>query len=318
MKNENFEFSEGILQNQSGGSRAHENQIPLSSVSPENQMNGSYKLKEIYFSNRYLKILCQNKNGPCPLISICNALLLSGQLSIHHDYSEITLHSLIQLLANYIVEKTTSSTSSGSLHSSSSDLELQNQQRLSEVISLLPSLQYGLDINIHFDSVTHFEYTRELDCFDASGVSLYHGWVLDSQDTLTFPVIGSRSYNQVINLCVEYQSLREQINQKQQSQCPSSSSSSQQSHSDVVATLSVEQKKLLRDGEIAQTFLRETASQFTYMGLLSLYDTVKEGQKPPPSPSSSSELFLQDPSAPSLEIIISQRSTRETINSTSW
>jgi ubiquitin carboxyl-terminal hydrolase MINDY-1/2 len=235
------------------------------------QMNGIYKLKEIYFSNRYLKILCQNTNGPCPLISICNALLLSGQMHIHSDYSEITLHSLIQLLANYIVEKITTSTSSSSSPSAiPSDLDLHNQQRLTEVISLLPSLQYGLDINIHFDSVTHFEYTRELDCFDASGVSLYHGWVLDSQDDVTFSVIGSRSYNQVINLCVEYQSLRELLNQ------PHSTSAA--------PVLTAEQHKLLHDGEIAQTFLTETASQFTYMGLLSLYDTVKEGHLFPSSP----------------------------------
>lgn len=36
----------------------------------------SYTLKKIQYYNRSVGILCQSENGPCPLLAICNVLLL--------------------------------------------------------------------------------------------------------------------------------------------------------------------------------------------------------------------------------------------------
>jgi hypothetical protein len=268
---------------------------------------GKYKLKEIIFANRNVKILCQNKNGPCPLISICNALLLAGHVTIHPDYSEISLHSTIEIVADWIVENHHKELRN---YQDDPETNASQQQRLSDVISLLPSLQYGLDINIHFDHVSHFEYTRELDCFDAAGVPLYHGWVLDSQDSVTHSVVGSLSYNQIINSFVEYRSLTESLKRRGDQGLAEG------------AVLTDEQQKLLRDGVIIDTFLTETASQFTYMGLLSLYDTVKEGPLPLPlALSHLTHLALfshpQGLSVPFSGTIISRLSSRKTTISTS-
>ena len=38
----------------------------------------------------YIGILCQDINGPCPLIAILNVLLLRGSLSLPNDAGEIT------------------------------------------------------------------------------------------------------------------------------------------------------------------------------------------------------------------------------------
>ena len=68
----------------------------------------SYRMKKIEFLGRPTVVLCQNENGPCPLLAICSALLLENQIDIHHDYAEVTLPELISLVANRLVEANSS------------------------------------------------------------------------------------------------------------------------------------------------------------------------------------------------------------------
>jgi hypothetical protein len=64
----------------------------------------SYELKKITFLGRSCQIVMQNENGPCPLISISNILLLRGTISIHLDHSRITFEQLNNLIANHLME----------------------------------------------------------------------------------------------------------------------------------------------------------------------------------------------------------------------
>jgi ubiquitin carboxyl-terminal hydrolase MINDY-1/2 len=64
----------------------------------------TYRLKKIQFLGRTVPILCQNQNGPCPLLAICNILLLQKQLDIHADHSEVNLTRLIELVADRVLE----------------------------------------------------------------------------------------------------------------------------------------------------------------------------------------------------------------------
>lgn len=57
--------------------------------------------------------------------------------------------------------------------------------QLDAVIKLLPRLQYGLDVNVRFNSVRGFEFTEEMAAFDLTGITLLHGWVLDPEDKRT-------------------------------------------------------------------------------------------------------------------------------------
>jgi hypothetical protein len=45
------------------------------------QIDTEYKLKQIHFNNRVLNIITQNRNGPCPLLAICNSSLTIRQCS---------------------------------------------------------------------------------------------------------------------------------------------------------------------------------------------------------------------------------------------
>lgn len=57
--------------------------------------------------------------------------------------------------------------------------------QLDTVIKLLPRLQYGLDVNVRFNSIRGFEFTEEMAAFDMTGITLLHGWLLDPEDKRT-------------------------------------------------------------------------------------------------------------------------------------
>jgi ubiquitin carboxyl-terminal hydrolase MINDY-1/2 len=71
---------------------------------------GKYRLKTISFGQRSVPVLCQNEGGPCPLLAICNVLLLRGSIEIHNDYSEISVGQLQQLLAAHLLDVCTDPT----------------------------------------------------------------------------------------------------------------------------------------------------------------------------------------------------------------
>ena len=62
--------------------------------------------------------------------------------------------------------------------------------QLDTVIKLLPRLQYGLDVNVRFNSIRGFEFTEEMAAFDMAGITLLHGWLLDPEDKRTVRALG--------------------------------------------------------------------------------------------------------------------------------
>ena len=167
-------------------------------------MDTQFDLKTVEFFGRQCMVLCQNKNGPCPLLAIANVLLLQNVIFIHSDKSIITLHELIEIVANIFVEK-------GLPHGCSGEPRADMiQQQLNSVLNTLPGLANGLDLNVHFSGVTDFEFTEEISVFDALDIPLLHGWVLDPQDIVTSMTIQrDSSYNHLMNKLVEYRSLLE-------------------------------------------------------------------------------------------------------------
>jgi hypothetical protein len=162
-----------------------------------------FKIKPIRFLNREFGIICQNINGPCPLLALVNALILQNRVFIHPDRSFVTLESLIEIIANCYVEGTQRAQNKDKLY-----LETQKQQ-LNDVLEILPSLAHGLDLNVKFDNIFSFEFTKELSVFDGLDIPVVHGWVVDPQDKKSSEVFKTFSYNHVINQLVEYKTLLE-------------------------------------------------------------------------------------------------------------
>ena len=129
-----------------------------------------FDLKKFRFLGRECQIICQNENGPCPLIALANALILQNRISIHSDLSVISFEELVEIVANCFVE---------SCQKATQGRQSMLQQQLDDVLNTFPVLARGLDLNVRFTGVADFEFTQELSVFDAFDILVLHGWVVD-------------------------------------------------------------------------------------------------------------------------------------------
>jgi hypothetical protein len=148
----------------------------------------TYHVKEILFpdtptQDKRIRILCQNENGPCPLLVICNILLLRGQFRLPLCES-ITYADLASELGNYVVN------------------HCPEHMNLDTILEWIPQLTRGVDVNIQFHSILALDTpdTPALALFRACDIDLVHGWVVDPQDQQTWAVLGPHgpapSYNE--------------------------------------------------------------------------------------------------------------------------
>ena len=126
-------------------------------------------------------------------------MLLQGRLQLHPDLPSVDLHTLVVMVTDRILELGTAITTD------SYELQQQKQMQIDSVLKVIPRLQYGLDVNVVFSSVSAFEYTEELTIFDSLGIRLYHGWLIDPEHSDANLITG-KSYNLLANELVEYHS----------------------------------------------------------------------------------------------------------------
>ncbi|PWA72784.1 hypothetical protein CTI12_AA267630 [Artemisia annua] len=148
-----------------------------------------HKTKLIQFFGRTTPIILQNDNGPCPLLAICNILLLRNNLSLSSEVAEVSQEKLLSLVAERLID------SNSNVENKSAEYVENQQQNIADAIDLLPRLATGIDVNIKFTRIDDFEFTRECAIFDLLDIPLYHGWIVDPQDLDTSKAIGSKSYN---------------------------------------------------------------------------------------------------------------------------
>jgi hypothetical protein len=141
-------------------------------------------------------IILQNANGPCPLIAICNILLLTGKFHIPPDYPGVECEELLSLLRTYISKRKPPA------HIAKDKELLTNyKQNVSDVLKILPKLAVGLDVNVKFTGIRDFEFTAECIIFDLLNINLVHGWVIDPEDEAA-SIITPLSYNQLLEKVV--------------------------------------------------------------------------------------------------------------------
>ncbi|KAK9277291.1 hypothetical protein L1049_006831 [Liquidambar formosana] len=148
-----------------------------------------YRTKVIQFLGRTTPIILQNDNGPCPLLAICNVLLLKNNLNLSSDTAEVSQEKLLSLVAERLID------SNSNVNNKDAGYIENQQQNIADAIDLLPRLATGIDVNLKFRRIDDFEFTRECAIFDLLDIPLYHGWIVDPQDFETANAIGSKSYN---------------------------------------------------------------------------------------------------------------------------
>lgn len=208
--------------------------------SDELATESTYHLKWIQWNNGKIPIVMQSRNGPCPLIATMNVLLLREKIKFPDMLEQISDNQLLTYLGECIMDYVPA------------DLEndenaiLNLEQNIHDAIEILPKLKTGLDVNIRFTGITDFEYTPECIIFDLLRIPLYHGWLSDPSLTEVQNVIGSQSYNQLVdNIITNKNSI----------------------DPDIVA-------KVL----ISEDFLERTASQLTHHGLMELKCNINDNE----------------------------------------
>ncbi len=64
----------------------------------EDQPEVYFVIKRIRFLGKHVGILCQSFNGPCPLLSLINALILRGSITINSCREQIGLKEVQSLV----------------------------------------------------------------------------------------------------------------------------------------------------------------------------------------------------------------------------
>ncbi|XP_076330301.1 ubiquitin carboxyl-terminal hydrolase MINDY-2-like isoform X1 [Tachypleus tridentatus] len=206
------------------------------SSSPTKIHQSAYHIKWIDWKDKKVPVITQNENGPCPLIAIMNVLILKEKITLPSMMEIITPGQLMEYLGDCILENMPKNISEGA--------QLNYEQNMHDAMSILPKLQTGLDVNVRFTSVDHFEYTPELIVFDLLHIPLYHGWLVDPQSPEVQTAVGNCSYNQLVeNIINNKASAREEV---------------------------------VTEALLAESFLGKTASQLTYHGLCELTSTLKD------------------------------------------
>ncbi|TYZ68155.1 hypothetical protein PybrP1_005106 [[Pythium] brassicae (nom. inval.)] len=159
-----------------------------------------YAVKKVSFLGKPVTVICQNVNGPCPLLAICNVLLLRGHLAILDRVSPdglISAHDLLRVVQRRLVD-------ANPLVPGSSELEqLTREKTLQDVISLLPSLLVGLDVNVRF----HKCVAPRPSCEEAAARRGRQAATVVLTDVGTLKVVQNKSYNELVAHLVEYRSV---------------------------------------------------------------------------------------------------------------
>ncbi|XP_066996864.2 ubiquitin carboxyl-terminal hydrolase MINDY-2 isoform X2 [Anabrus simplex] len=195
----------------------------------------SHQLKWIMWNGKRTAIVTQNENGPCPLIAIANILFLRGKITLPANVTVVSASDLLDYIGDAIVDNVPKGLGTATV--------LNYEQNMHDAISVLPHLPTGLDVNVKFTGVRHFEYTPECIIFDLLNIPLYHGWLVDPQSKETVAALGNFGYNQIVER--------------------------------IIANKSSSDPNLVTEALIAEEFLERTASQLTYHGLCELNSTMK-------------------------------------------
>jgi hypothetical protein len=243
----------------------------------------SFATKTIPFFGIERTILLQNENGPCPLLAIANCLILTNRITFPNQIY-VGLNSLVSKIAEV------------ALAGSQSRHQVQDEMQMDSILQTIPKLIRGLDLNVQFTTIKAMEFTSELCVFDALGIDVLHGWLLDPQDHVTCDVIQSLSINQLYNelvkcdiateaermfqiKCVADEILTEVINNIAFGDAkPTAAPAADVADSDH----SVEECKanvdIIRRGGIIKTFIDQSQTQISHHGLCQLLGDMKELQ----------------------------------------
>jgi hypothetical protein len=277
--------------------RSHEEQAPTmpprpidtgvgsatspSPESPNTRMNRQrkehYQIKHIRWHDvnkpgiRTSPILTQNLNGPCPLLALVNALVLSTPSGIETALVE-TLRTREQVSLGLLLDAVFDELMSGRRGTAAQELP-----DVSDLYKFLLALHTGLNVNPMFvpdedatngnvATSTHpngrvggFENTPDMKLYRTFNIPLLHGWLPES-DSEAFEAFNRVARTYETSQYVQFQ--EEELDAKLQSG----------------EALSTDEQQMFTDIHAIKEFLSQWPTQLTDHGLQNLRDSIQPGQ----------------------------------------
>ena len=123
------------------------------------------------------------------MLAAANVLLLRGTVSLPIKCVRVevaTIDDVVNILAEYALG-----------HNQS------HHHHINEMLTHFPTLQFGMDVNPKFTGgPSGVEYTMDVSAFELMNVELVHGWLIDTNDTQTFQLVGNKTYNELVEAII--------------------------------------------------------------------------------------------------------------------
>ncbi|RDA82744.1 hypothetical protein CP532_4556 [Ophiocordyceps camponoti-leonardi (nom. inval.)] len=258
----------------------------VASRQPVDGKSETYQVKNIRWHDetaeknpRSSPILIQNKNGPCPLVALVNALTLTTPADMADTALVQILRSREQVSLNLLLDAVLDELMSPRRTSSEDALP-----DVSDLYSFLQSLHTGMNVNPRFvptpemvtayqrTSLTHldpavrgdlipgtFENTAEMGLYATFSIPLIHGW-LPSRSGAAYEVLARRapSYEEAQNLLFREEELEQKLSNPE-------------------SGLTEPEAQLLQDIMTVKGFLEGSATQLTPWGIEVISKAMRPG-----------------------------------------
>ncbi|WPG99061.1 Hypothetical protein R9X50_00186600 [Acrodontium crateriforme] len=203
-------------------------------------------------------ILTQNENGPCPLLALVNALVLSTPQNVDTALVE-TLRTREQVSLGLLLDAVFDELMSGRRGDSD------HLPDVSDLYAFLLALHTGMNVNPRFinhvnaqNQLGGFEDTREMRLYSTFNIPLIHGWT-PSKDSPAYSAFerSAQTFEDAQNIQFAEAELEDQL----------------RSHG-----LSGQEQRALQDIQTIKAFLNHWPTQLTDYGLQNMSRNLKSGQ----------------------------------------
>ncbi|KAM3418159.1 hypothetical protein BST61_g6362 [Cercospora zeina] len=258
--------------------------IPETPRTQERKRNEHYQIKHINWQDRdkmrSSPILTQNENGPCPLLALVNALVLSTPLDMDTPLVE-TLRTREQVSLGLLLDAVFDELMSGRRGDTAHDLP-----DVSELYAFLLALHTGMNVNPRFVTPVHtprgsfdghpkamngihpleraqskpgsFEETREMRLYSTFNIPLIHGWITPRESPVYYAFDrNAKTFEDAQNI----QFAEAELEHKQQTE-----------------GLNFQEQQLLEDIMTIKNFLNNWPTQLTDHGLDCISHSLDSGQ----------------------------------------
>lgn len=211
-----------------------------------------FSTRRIRFNGNYIRLVTQSRNGPCPLIAICNYFILNGIWSLgEHDCRVAALD-----LVEEIIRVT---------YPGAHDVENQNYLR-THLIRMID----GLDVNPMFTGADKFEKSPEIGIFPLLKIPLLHGWVVSKDDEYIYSKVSGLTYNELVDKIITYRETAARLEQD--------TSNMPENTTQAAIVVPHWDEEAFLTGETLSHFIESTSNQLTLAGIISLHENLQCGK----------------------------------------